>query len=164
MLLFQAVAAAQEVSPLRLKAFFIWNIAKFTIWPAGAIRADDPFTVCVVGNAVVADALEDTARERRLMDRRVVVRHSPAVGQLPDGCQVLFMSGVKPTRLPEMLDTVRDRPVLTISDIDGSADAGVIVQFMYEGSQLAYRVQGAPAKRAGVQIAPQALRFARSRS
>jgi hypothetical protein len=163
MLIFQGVSGSQEVSPLRLKAFLIWNIAKFTKWPAGTIRADEPFTVCVVGNAVVADALQDTANERTLTGHRVVVRHSRPIGPPPSGCHVLFVSGGTPAQLAEILNDVRDRPVLSITDIEGSAHSGVIVQFVYEGSQLAYRLQLDSAKRAGVEITGAVLRFAKSR-
>ena len=161
LVLLHAVAQAQEVSPLRLKAAFIWNFAKFTEWPAGAIRAGQPFTMCVVGNAVVADALQDAVRDRRLADRRVVVWQAKADEQPPPVCQVLFVSGLTPRQLSQILSGVRDRPVLSISDIDGSAELGVTVQFLYEGSQVAFKVQRESARRASLQISSLVLGLSR---
>ena len=154
-------AASQEVSPLRLKAFLIWNIAKLTSWPPNTIPPDEPFTVCVLGNAVVADVLQETAKQRRLTERRVVVWHSKSVEEPPAACQVLFVSGMTSAQLSSILSGVRDRPVLSISDIDGSGDLGVIVQFVYEGGQLAYRVGLNSAKRARLQLSAPVLRYSR---
>jgi len=160
-ILSQSPISSQEVSPLRLKAFLIWNIAKYTRWPAGAFGPGHPFTVCVIGNAVVADALKDTAKDRRLTDRPVAVIQSAGSEQPPDGCDVLFISGVPSKQISQLVSVVRDRPVLTISDTDGSAGAGVMVQFLYEGSQLGYRVQLEPARRARLEINALVLRMAR---
>lgn len=161
LVLSQAAASSQEVSPLRLKAYLIWNIAKHTKWPHEAIPPGAPFTVCVVGNPAVADVLKGTTKDQRVIDRSVVVRQSTADVQPPAECQVLFLSGISPRRVAQILDNVRDRPVLSISDIDGSAAAGVIVQFRYEASQPAYKVQLESAKRARLEIGAPVLRFAR---
>jgi hypothetical protein len=153
--------STQEVSPLRLKAAFIWNFAKFTEWPSDALRSDAPFTICVLGNAVVADALQDTVKDRRLLDRRVVVWQGKAGDPPLPACQVLFVSGLTHTQLAAILSTAGHSPVLSISDIDGSAELGVVVQFLYEGSQLAFRIQLEPAKRARLQISPVVLRLSK---
>lgn len=160
-LLLPVTVLSQEVSPLRLKAFLIWNIAKYTRWPAGALAPTEPFTVCVIGNAVVADALRDTARDRRVADRPVEVAQASSSERPPDRCDVLFISGLPAKQIAQLVGVVRDRPVLTISDADGSAEAGVVVQFLYEGSQLGYRVQLESARRARLEINALVLRMAR---
>lgn len=160
-LLLHSLTAAQEISPPRLKAAFIWNFAKFTEWPPGAIRAGDPFTMCVVGNAVLADALEVAVRGRVLGNRKVVVTHAKAADQPPAACQVLFVSGLSAKQVSQILTAVRDSPVLSISDIDGSAEMGAIVQFVYEGSQLAFKVQRDSATRARLQISSLVLKLSR---
>lgn len=160
-LLLHSLTAAQEISPLRLKAAYIWNFAKFTDWPAGAIRAGDPFTMCVVGNAVLADALEVAVRGRTLANRKVVVTHAKAADQPPSACQVLFVSGLSAKQVAQILAAVRDSPVLSISDIDGSAELGAIVQFLYSGSQLAFKVQRDSANRAKLQISSQVLQLSK---
>jgi hypothetical protein len=161
-LLLHSLTAAQEISPLRLKAAFIWNFAKFTDWPGGAIRAGDPFTMCVVGNAVLADALEVYVRGRVLGNRKVVVTHAKAAEQPPGACQVLFVSGGA-KQVSQILSAIRDSPVLSISDIDGAAEMGAIVQFLYVGSQLNFSVQRDSATRAKLQISSQVLQLSKPR-
>jgi len=161
LVLLQSLTSAQDVSPLRLKAAFIWNFAKFTEWPADALRAGEPFMMCVVGNAVVADALRTAINGRELANRPVSVLHVTPEEQPPGVCHVLFVSGVTAKQSVQILNAVRDAPVLSISDIEGAGQFGAMVEFLYEGGRLAFKVQPNAVKRSRLQISSLVLKLSK---
>ena len=57
-------AAAQRATVPNLKAAFLSNFAKFTEWPADALGSGQSLTLCVLGDAFIAVALERTINGR----------------------------------------------------------------------------------------------------
>ena len=73
LLLIRSPVSAQDVTEPALKAAFIYNFAKFTEWPAAP--AQEPFVLCVLGDAAVGDALVQAVKApsaRRPEPERVV--------------------------------------------------------------------------------------------
>ena len=123
LLLIPATGSTQDVTEPALKAAFVYNFAKFTDWPADVVPpAAEPFVLCVLGDAAVADALE------RLVKGRTLVGHSMAVHKAPAApervCHVLYVSGVTAVQATQLVAKYRDLPVLTISDVEGFTDLG----------------------------------------
>ena len=161
LLLVHGLLSAQDVSPSRVKAAFLSNFARCTEWPAGAMRNGDPFTICVVGDAAVAEALQGLVKNKLLANRRVVVWAGKAGEPNVPACQMLYFSGLSAKQLDQILSGLRNAPVLSVSDIDGAAEQGVIVQFVYQGGSLGFKIQLESAKRAGVQISSSVLKLSK---
>ncbi len=158
MLFLPPTAKAQDVTGPALKAAFIYNLAKFIEWPEDAPAAR-PFVMCVVGDAAVSEALERAVYQRRLGNSVIsVVRMTSVAPQR--GCHVLYLSGVSREQTSLHLGTLRNAPVLTISDLEGFTDSGGMVQFFFEHGQLRFRVGLESAKRAGLQISAKILSLA----
>jgi hypothetical protein len=159
LLLWPALAFAQDVTEPALKAAFIYNFAKFTEWP-GELPPGQPVTMCVLGDAGVADALERAVVGRALGGRPIAV--SRVVAASPKrACHVLYVSGVSLTQAGQLIEDLRDLPVLTISDIDGFTQVGGIAQFFFEHGQLRFRIHIEHAKRAKLQISSRILVIAK---
>lgn len=161
-LLGPAVVLAQDVTESALKAAFIYNFAKFTEWPSGAVPAAEPLVMCVLGDKAVSDALERAVKARTLAGRTMAVW---LVGpSWPEaGCQVLYVSGIPASQAAALIAGMRDGPVLTISDIDGFEELGGIAQFFFERGQLRFSVHRQSAERARLRISSRLLALAVSR-
>ena len=112
-LLTPALAFAQDVTEPALKAAFIYSFAKFTEWPAGAIPAAKPLLMCVVGDNAVGEALERAVKARMIGGHSLAVSYMASVPQRE--CNILYLSGVTASHAEQLVATVRDVPVLTIS-------------------------------------------------
>jgi hypothetical protein len=150
------LAGAQDVTEPALKAAFIYNFAIFTTWPAGTVPAAGPLVMCVVGDAAVGDALEQMVKGRVIAGRTITVSVVPVAGPRRV-CHAEYVSGVTAGQLAQIVATVRDAPVLTISDLDGFNSAGGIVQLFFENSRLRFSVRLESAKRADLQISSKLL-------
>jgi hypothetical protein len=150
------LANAQDVTESALKAAFIYNFAIFTTWPPGTVPPAGPLVMCVVGDAAVADALEEMIKGRVIAGRTISVSVMPVAGPKRVGLAE-YVSGVSAGQLAQIVAGVRDTPVLTISDLDGFNNAGGIVQLFFENSHLRFNVRLESARRADLQISSKLL-------
>lgn len=157
--LFGSAAFAQDVTEPALKAAFIYNFARFTTWPAD-VPAGDSFTICVLNDSAVADALRKAVIGKSLTERPIAVTVVAAAAPKRT-CRVLYMAGLQASQVATVVADLREVPVLTISSIDGFASAGGMTQFFFEHGQLRFRIDLETAKRAGLQISSRLLIMAR---
>lgn len=162
-LLFAALRAfAQDVTEPALKAAFVYNFAKFTDWPKDAVPAKAPFTICVLGDAAVADAVARLSKDRDVAGRPIAVSRLGTDGA-PQGCQVLYLSKIPAAQATAALKAVREAPVLTLSDSDHFLERGGIAELYFEHGQLRFDVDLESAKRAQLKISSRLLALARKR-
>ncbi len=141
---------AQEVTGPALKASYIHNFVTFTKWPPDAFPAAAS-TFCVLGDAPVAEALERAVKGRLHAGHKIGVSRVTATASLR-GCSVLYLSGIPAAQAVSILAAIRDQPVLTISDMEGFAELGGIVQLFYARGSLLFNVRVEPAKRARLEL------------
>ena len=154
-----ARADAQDVTEVTLKGAFLFNFARFTEWPADALHPDTAMSACVLGDRAVADAFARTVKGKQLAGRTIAVTNLPPTGAIP-ACHVLYLSGVAETRIAEIVSTLRDTPVLTVSDSDTFTKRGGIVQIFVESGKMKFRINSRSAKRARLQLSSRLLALA----
>ena len=159
LLLIPVPSSTQDVTEPALKAAFVYNFAKFTDWPAAVVPpAAEPFVLCVVGDAAVADALERLVKGRVLAGHSMAVHKSAAAPE--QACHVLYVSGLTAVQATQLVAKHRDLPVLTISDAEGFTELGGIAQFFFEHGLLRFTIDVASARRAHLQISSNLLALA----
>ena len=156
---------AQDVTEPTLKAAFIYNFAKFTEWPSTVVPPG-PLLLCVLGDAVVGQALTRAVQGRNVAGHSLDVwqgpaRLEPARVEPARICHVLYVSGVTVDQLAPLVAAWHDKPVLTMSDIDGFTGVGGITQCFFEHGQLRFAVHLQAVTRAGLQISSRLLALAR---
>ena len=152
-------ARMQNVTEPSLKAAFVYNFAMFTEWPPDALPATATFTMCVLGDVPVGDALERTVKGRLLSGRSISVSRVEIDGALRS-CHLLYVSDVTAAQIAAILTAVRDAPVLTISDVDGFARLGGIAHVFVESGKMRFDVNLDPARRSRLQVSSKLLTLA----
>jgi uncharacterized protein DUF4154 len=155
-----AGSTAAEVTVPALKAAFLYNFVKLTEWPADAAPPGAALRLCIVGDEAVADALEETVRRRTVDDRAVVVPRI-ATDAAARRCHLLYLGGLEARRSRQLVDAVKDAPVLTVSDGDTFAQQGGVASFFFEGSKLRFAVNVEAAQRAGLHLSSRLLSLAK---
>ena len=159
-----AAAAADSTSgEARLKAEHIDRILNFVQW-TGPKAAADTLVIGVVGDEVLAAALEDAASGRH--GKPLVVRTAGSARELADACQAIWVAavidGVARTEHPQWGGTAwtADRQVLTIGEDEGFTADGGVIGLSREGDSLRFTVSTGAAERAGLTISSKILRLA----
>jgi hypothetical protein len=142
-MLLPAIAAAQssQSSEYQVKAALLLNFAKFVEWPDGSF--DDPRAPIVFGiigdDHGLAFRLRRIASGEKIQGRNVVIR----VARFSDDlrrCQVLFVGTSERRHTAQVLAGLQSAGVLTVSDIDGFADAGGVVEIFMEQRRARFAV------------------------
>jgi hypothetical protein len=147
---------AQEVTESALKASYIYKIATFTKWPADAFLGSSSSVFCVLGDAAIAEGLERAVKGRLHAGLPITVSRVTATGSLK-ACRLLYVSGVPAAQSVQILASVRDLPVLTISDSEGFCALGGIAQLFFERGRLSISLRVEPAKRVRLELSSRLL-------
>ena len=154
-----APALAAGPTEYQVKAVFLFNFAQFVVWPAQALgAADAPFSICIVGEDPFGAELDVTVRGENVQGHPFAVRRYRDPGDIESACHIVFIGASQLTQLEKIVQSLGDRAILTVSDIDHSAERGTMIQFASEHNRLRLRINIAAAKAAGLTISSKLLR------
>ena len=135
-LLLFAVRPALAQSEDGIKAAFIYNFAKFTVWPDTAFadrRA--PITVGFVGADSLAGLFAKNVAGKTACGRDFAVkRFASAAGA--ETCQVVFVADA--TQAAAVLAAAKGKAILTVGDSDRFAAAGGMIRFVKDGAKISF--------------------------
>lgn len=146
----------------QLKAVFLMNFAKFVEWPATALRpGQSALTICVLGEDPFGHDLDDAVRGQTAADRAIAVRRISQISR-EETCHVLFVSSPERERAERALATVRNAPVLTVSEGDDFVVAGGIIALVIEDNKVRFDINLDAAEHAGLKVSSKLLKLARN--
>lgn len=148
-------AASQEY---QIKAVFLFNFARFVDWPPAAFAdPQTPLVIGVLGEDPFGAFLDETVRDEAVGQRRLVVQRYRRAEEAAQ-CHILFISRSETGRLDQIVAGLGGRTTLTVSDIAGSAQRGVMIRFVTEQNRIRLRINLEAAKAAGLTISSKLLR------
>lgn len=141
-----------------MKAVFLFNFSQFVSWPPQAfVSASAPIVIAVLGRDRFGPDLDAVVSGERVNGHSLVVRRYDHVSEV-DGCHILFIDRSETDQLPQILLALRGRDILTVSDIDGSAQTGVMINLVTRDSHIHMQINVAAARAGGLTISSQLLR------
>jgi len=145
-------------TPSEVEAVFLFNFSEFVDWPPQAFADPNaPIVIGVLGSDPFGAALDDVVRGEKINGRGLVVRRFEHVEGLAD-CQILFISRSERARLQPVLQAIKGRSVLTVSDLDDFASEGGVIGFVQEDNKIRLRINLQAAKAAGLTLSSKLLR------
>ncbi len=152
----QAVRAPEY----QVKAVFLFNFAQFVDWPPAAFPdSTTPFVIGILGDDPFEGYLEQTVRGEQVRGRGFQLRRYHSVDEVKT-CHILFISRPTGNRLDEVLASLRNRPILTVSDDDKFAERGGMIRFVTDRSRIRLQINLEAAQAASVTISSKLLRVA----
>jgi hypothetical protein len=155
-----APALAQRASEPALRAAFIYNFAKFTIWPADAIAPEGSLVFCVLGDFGVAEMLEQVVKGHDLRGHALMVRRVEAADSFRS-CHVLYASGLDAKRAAELLRSVEATTVLTVSDFEEFTRLGGMATIFVEDERMRFAFNTSSVQRGRLAVSSKLLTLAR---
>src|SRR5579862_7866167 len=118
-----------EPSEYQVKAVFLYNFSHFVAWPMQEpATTTRPFTICVLGTDPFERNLDEAVRGEHVAERSLAVRRIREPAEAVD-CEILFIARSEGNDLDKVLSAVAHRTVLTVSELEGAAQRGVMIQF-----------------------------------
>lgn len=155
-----AAAAAGTAAPTenQLKAVFIFNFSHFVQWPPAMFAAPAaPFVICVLGSDALAAELDATVRGEQVDQHPLAVRRFSTPGDFGD-CHILFIDRSMGAQLDRILAPLKEQGTLTVSDQDGAARRGAMIQFATQQRRIRLLINVEAARTAGLTISSNLLR------
>jgi hypothetical protein len=154
-----APALAAGPGEYQVKAVFLFNFAQFVEWPAEALGlANAPFSICIVGEDPFGAALDKTVHGENVQGHPFAVKRYRSPEEIDSACHIVFIGESEQTQLEQIVKALGERAILTVSDIDHSAEHGAMIQFASDHNRLRLRINVAAAKAARLTISSKLLR------
>ncbi len=150
---------AQEVTAPALKAAFLFNFVKFTTWPDDVLPDEAPVVLCVANAPSVARELTEAVKGRVIAGHPLRVEQ-PADANGLHGCHLLYVSGTRAAAVAAVA-TVRNAPVLTVSDLQTFRAEGGIAQLHVQQGQLRFAIALDAVRAARLQVSSRLLALSR---
>lgn len=157
-----ALAAQTTISKeYQIKAIFLFNFAQFVDWPANAFsEAETPLTIGILGDDPFGTFLDETVQGEKVNGHPLIVQHYQRVEDIKT-CHILFISQSETKHLKRILNGLKDRNLLTVSDTDNFTKYGGIIQFVTEQNKIHFQINLEAAKEAELTISSKLLRLAK---
>jgi hypothetical protein len=147
-----------EAGEYQVKAVFVFNFSHFVEWPPQAFTAaNQPFVICILGEDPFGTRLDEAVRGEQINQHPLLVRRLHSVGEAGE-CQILYIDRSQSAELRATLAALERRSMLTVSDLDGGAERGVMIQLATENNRIRLRINVEAARAAGLTISSKLLR------
>jgi hypothetical protein len=133
-----------------VKAVFLYRFAGYVTWPESTTDARE-FRIAVLGAESVAGQLKDFLPEHPIQGRTAQVATIQGIGQLGDA-RILYIGSGFGGKLSVLIEALKDRPILIVTDRPGALEEGSTVNFLLEQQHVRFEISTAAAKRSGLQI------------
>jgi hypothetical protein len=149
-------AATAPPSDLAVKAAFLTKFPAYVAWPPAARpRPGAAMQICLLGEDPFGRLIDEAARGQQVDGHPLQVRRLESAAQA-GGCHVAFVQGD-----PALLQGLQGKPVLTVTDARGGAQAGMI-HFVIQQGRVRFAIDEAQAAKCGVAISSRLLGIALS--
>ena len=155
-----AFAAEAVFQEYQLKAAFLLNFAKFIDWPYTAFPNDKaPLVIGVVGKDPFGSTLDKIAKNQIIQERKVVVKKFRQIHDVKI-CQILFIDKSEEESLSAILDFLKGKNILTVSDMEHFAANGGMIQFIKQDNKIRFEINTDAALRKDLKISSKLLNLA----
>lgn len=153
--LFAICATATMAEPLEyaVKAAYLTKFGIYVDWPGLAPSA--PLNLCIAGTDPFGKALASAAESEQPGNRFIVVRRLSTITP-ESNCQIAFFSN-NDSNAPQIIDSLRGSPVLTVSDSGGK---GAIVNFVLKDNRVRFEIDDAAAAQNNLALSSKLLSLA----
>ncbi len=154
----QALSASDAPTENQVQAVFLYNFSRFVEWPPQAFGAPgDPFVIGIVGSDPFGAHLDEAVHNEQINGHTLAVRRFRSISELAN-CQILFIDRSEIANLGQILAALDHHSTLTVSQADGAAQRGVMIQLATENSRIHLRINVDSARAAGLTISSKLLR------
>jgi hypothetical protein len=139
----------------------LYNFAKFVEWPPASFSSvDDPLIICSVGDARLAEILQQTARGKQAQGRSIEVRQVSGAGEFK-ACRILWIAFPDKERISPILRSVQSASVLTVGQSDEFIRLGGTINLARNENSIELEINPKAAETAGLKISSRLLAVSR---
>ncbi|MCP4624203.1 MAG: YfiR family protein, partial [bacterium] len=147
-----APAHAEKKDEYHVKAIYTYRFIFFTEWPekVPSSYARDTITIGIVGKDPFKNFFAKV--ENKMIAEKNKILKIIRLGRYNKKhdikkCQILFIGKSEAENLNSILATIKNKPVLTVSDIDGFCEKGGMINLINVDNKINFEINLSAAKR-----------------
>ena len=153
-------AIANEFQEEQVKVAFIYNFAKFVEWPNDAFKSEaTPIGIYVLGSDPISSIL-DTLKEKTLRGRKFNLRRVTRLDNLEE-CHILFIGASERNNIRNVLASIKNDHILTVSDMDRFAQQGGMIGLATIEGKISFEVNIDAVQHSRLKFSSQLLKLAK---
>lgn len=141
----------------RMKAVFIFNFTKYINWTNS--DTSGTFEIAIIGNSNIINPLKKIAKNKLINKKQIKIISCKDIQDI-NTPHILFISTSEKKNLDKILQKVKNKNILTISDVKGFANKGVTINFVMVKGKIKFEINTHAIESAGLQISSQLLKLA----
>jgi len=144
-----------------IKAGFLYNFAKFVDWPEEVFEnSSTPLIIGILGEDPFGNDLDQIIKKKTVKERSILIKRLKTLDELKV-CHILFISASEKSHLSKVISKTKDWHVLTVSEMEGFAELGGIINFTKEGNKIRFEINLDAAEQSGLKISSRLLKLAK---
>lgn len=129
--------ASPNMSESELKALYLFNFSNFVQWPMNCSEQEcHSFNFCTTNNNEITSHLTNIIKGEKINKLPINILINPTPDQMHD-CQVFYIDTNDEYQLPNLLNSFKDHPILTVSNIPNFTAKGGMIGFEYSKNRIA---------------------------
>lgn len=158
---FPVQAQAPGVEEYKVKAAFLYSFTKFVQWPNNGVRDGRVnFALGILGDDPFGRSIDAVVKGKTFNGHPIGIKKSHKLEDLRD-CHILFISAAENRRMGQHLGALNGTPALTVSDAEGFARQGGMIELFLENNRVRLAVNRKAIERAGLTVSSKLLSLAR---
>lgn len=142
-----------------VKAAFLYKFTTYTDWPASMLPPGAvPIVIGVFADEAFAGTLISVVGTNRVRGRPLTVRRLASVEET-QGCHLIFVAATSGAQLPEIVNSVRSKPVLLVGEGDKFCRDGGMIALRPAGGKMRFEVNAGRVLSAGLKISSQVIQL-----
>jgi hypothetical protein len=149
---------AAPAGEYQVKAAYLFNFGQFVEWPAAAYASPTaPFVIGILGDDPFGNILDEVVRGESLKGHPLAIRRFRKPDEIAD-CNILFIGRSEAPRLEGILQALRGRHILTVTDVASTESRTAIIVLLTENNRIRMRINVAEARANDLVISSKLLR------
>lgn len=151
----EKIAAAEHA----VKAVYLFNFAQFVEWPVEVFtEANSPIIIGVLGKDPFGSYLEETVQGEVINGHPIEIERYSSVKQVKK-CHILFIHPSLEPRLDDILNELKGKNVLTVSDGSDFTKLGGMIRFVNDSNKIKLQINLNAVKASNITISSKLLRL-----
>jgi hypothetical protein len=145
----------------KVKAAYIFNFARFVDWPDRKPESHEPIIVGILGQDQFTASLKRALKNQTVEGRPILVKQLDA----PDHANplhVLYIARSEQDELGSVLERVKGRQVLTVSETRHFLEQGGMVQLWTDRNRVQFGINVPAVDRSHLKVSSQMLQYAKN--
>jgi hypothetical protein len=156
----QYVLAQAPSREYQLKAVFLFNFTQFIDWPANAFENDQsPLVIGVIGENPFGAYLVQTVSGEKINGHPMVVQYYKNEEEIKL-CHILFVNVSETKKQEQVLETVKGKNILTVSDHPDFLKQDGMIRFVTNNNKIKLQINMDACKESKMVLSSKLLRLA----